>query len=111
MAGRRRLTWRSGHDHGLRPLHQRSLPHGEPGRRHHLRLPRPSGRARKLTMADIVQPRPVLPPASGALTVRLRRLGEVTVQTLRNPVTVIGLVIIVLMFAMALLAPVLTTPN
>ena len=62
-------------------------------------------------MADIVQPRTVLPPASGALTVRLRRLGEVTVQTLRNPVTVIGLVIIVLMFAMALLAPVLTTPN
>ena len=62
-------------------------------------------------MADIVQPRTVLPPAYGALTVRLRRLGEVTVQTLRNPVTVIGLVIIVLMFAMALLAPVLTTPN
>jgi len=62
-------------------------------------------------MADIVQPRPVLSPASGALTVRLRRLGEVTVQTLRNPVTVIGLVIIVLMFAMALLAPALTTPN
>jgi peptide/nickel transport system permease protein len=62
-------------------------------------------------LADIVQPRTVLPPASGALTVRLRRLGEVTVQTLRNPVTVIGLVIIVLMVAMALLAPVLTTPN
>jgi peptide/nickel transport system permease protein len=62
-------------------------------------------------MADIAQPRAVLPPASGALTVRLRRLGEVTVQTLRNPVTVIGLVIIVLMVAMALLAPVLTTPN
>ncbi len=62
-------------------------------------------------MADIVQPRTIIPPATGALTVRLRRLGEVTVQTLRNPVTVIGLVIIVLMFAMALLAPVLTTPN
>ncbi len=62
-------------------------------------------------MADVAQPRTVLPPAAGALSVRLRRLGEVTVQTLRNPVTVIGLVIIVLMFAMALLAPVLTTPN
>ncbi|HYJ23598.1 MAG TPA: ABC transporter permease [Acidimicrobiia bacterium] len=62
-------------------------------------------------MADVAQPRTVIPPATGALTVRLRRLGEVTVQTLRNPVTVIGLVIIVLMFAMALLAPVLTTPN
>ncbi|MGH3668028.1 MAG: ABC transporter permease, partial [Acidimicrobiia bacterium] len=62
-------------------------------------------------MADIAQPRTVLPPATGALSVRLRRLGEVTAQTLRNPVTVIGLVIIVLMFAMALLAPVLTTPN
>ena len=62
-------------------------------------------------MADIVQPRTVLPPASGALTVRLRRLGEVSVQTLRNPVTVIGLVIIVLMFAMAIFAPLLTTPN
>ena len=62
-------------------------------------------------MADIAQPRTVLPPATGSLSVRLRRLGEVTSQTLRNPVTVIGLVIIVLMFAMALLAPVLTTPN
>jgi peptide/nickel transport system permease protein len=62
-------------------------------------------------MADVAQPRTVIPPATGALSVRLRRLGEVTVQTLRNPVTVIGLVIIVLMFAMALLAPVLTTPN
>ncbi|MGH8944066.1 MAG: ABC transporter permease [Acidimicrobiia bacterium] len=62
-------------------------------------------------MADVAQPRTVIHPATGALTVRLRRLGEVTVQTLRNPVTVIGLVIIVLMFAMALLAPVLTTPN
>jgi peptide/nickel transport system permease protein len=62
-------------------------------------------------MADVAQPRTVLPPATGALTVRLRRLGEVTVQTLRNPVTVIGLVIILLMFTMALLAPVITTPN
>lgn len=62
-------------------------------------------------MADITQPRTILPSASEALSVRLRRLGEVTAQTLRNPVTVIGLVIIVLMFAMALLAPVLTTPN
>ena len=62
-------------------------------------------------MADVAQPRTVIPPATGALSVRLRRLGEVTVQTLRNPVTVIGLVIIVLMFAMALLAPVITTPN
>jgi peptide/nickel transport system permease protein len=62
-------------------------------------------------MADVAQPRTVIPPVTGALTVRLRRLGEVTVQTLRNPVTVVGLVIIVLMFAMALLAPVLTTPN
>ncbi|HEX2403160.1 MAG TPA: ABC transporter permease [Acidimicrobiia bacterium] len=62
-------------------------------------------------MADVAQPRTVLPPATGALSVRLRRLGEVTIQTLRNPVTVIGLVIIVLMFAMAFLAPVITTPN
>jgi len=62
-------------------------------------------------MADVAQPRTVISPVTGALTVRLRRLGEVTVQTLRNPVTVVGLVIIVLMFAMALLAPVLTTPN
>jgi peptide/nickel transport system permease protein len=62
-------------------------------------------------MADVAQPRTVIPPVTGALIVRLRRLGEVTVQTLRNPVTVVGLVIIVLMFAMALLAPVLTTPN
>jgi peptide/nickel transport system permease protein len=63
-------------------------------------------------MAEVAQhPQVITAPASGPLAVRLRRLGELVRQVLRNPVTVIGLVIIVLMFAMALLAPVITTPN
>ncbi|MGH8871385.1 MAG: ABC transporter permease [Acidimicrobiia bacterium] len=62
-------------------------------------------------MADLAQPRLAIPPATGPLAVRLRRLAEVTRQALRNPTTVIGLVVIVLMVLVALLAPVLTTPN
>jgi peptide/nickel transport system permease protein len=43
--------------------------------------------------------------------VRARRFAEVSREVLRNPTTVIGLVIIVLLISMAILAPVLTTPN
>ena len=62
-------------------------------------------------MAQVAQHPVVTTPVSGPLAVRLKRLGEIVRQVLRNPVTVIGLLIIVLIIAMALLAPVITTPN
>lgn len=46
-----------------------------------------------------------------AALARLRRAGQVSREVLRNPTTVVGVVIIVLMLGMAILAPVLTTPN
>jgi peptide/nickel transport system permease protein len=63
-------------------------------------------------MADISLPRRV--PAAGpdsAWRVRTRRALELAGSVLSNPTTVIGLVIITLMIAMALLAPVITEPN
>ncbi len=50
-------------------------------------------------------------PTDGPWAVRTRRFGEVSKQVLRNPTTVAGLVIIVLLLAVAFLAPLLTTPN
>lgn len=50
-------------------------------------------------------------PGPGPFAARVKRLGEVSAQVLRNPTTVIGLVVIALMILMALLAPVITTPN
>ncbi len=47
----------------------------------------------------------------GPWAVRLRRLGEVTREVLRNPTTVVGLVIIIVLLALALLAPFITVPN
>jgi len=62
-------------------------------------------------LADItIQPRIPL-PASSPVTVRLRRLAEVTREVLRNPTTVIGVIIIVALIGMALLAPLITVPN
>ncbi len=46
-----------------------------------------------------------------AMRARAQRMGSVARETLRNPTTVVGVVIIVLMLLMAALAPVLTTPN
>ncbi len=51
------------------------------------------------------------PAASGPLIVRLRRAGELTREILRNPTTMMGLVIIVALISMALLAPIITEPN
>ena len=62
-------------------------------------------------MADIAQPSLRPPAVSGALAVRLRRTGEITKQVLSNKTTLAGLIVIVAMVLMALLAPVLTTPN
>ena len=46
-----------------------------------------------------------------ALRVRFRRTLELTANVLSNPTTVLGLIIIILLIGMALLAPVITTPN
>jgi peptide/nickel transport system permease protein len=43
--------------------------------------------------------------------VRVRRFAEVALDVLRNPTTVLGLVIIVTLIGMALLAPLITEPN
>ncbi|MPZ52610.1 MAG: ABC transporter permease subunit [Acidimicrobiia bacterium] len=63
-------------------------------------------------MVDVstVQKSPTI-PTEGPWIVRARRFGEVSKQVLRNPTTVIGLVIVVLLLSVALLAPLLTTPN
>lgn len=61
-------------------------------------------------MVDIPAPQvPVV--ATGPWAVRLRRFGEISSRVLSNPTTLLGLVIIVLLLIMALLAPLLTTPN
>ncbi|MGH8911353.1 MAG: ABC transporter permease [Acidimicrobiia bacterium] len=62
-------------------------------------------------MVDIPVPTRLPVPAPGPWAVRARRFAEVSAQVLRNPTTVIGLVIIVGLLALALLAPFLTTPN
>lgn len=48
---------------------------------------------------------------SGSLGTRLRRSAEITREVLRNPTTLIGLLLIVGMVGMALFAPVLISPN
>ncbi|HEX6148066.1 MAG TPA: ABC transporter permease [Acidimicrobiia bacterium] len=63
-------------------------------------------------MVDLTAPPTPAPvPIQGPWAVRARRFAEVSREVLRNPTTVIGLVIIVLLLSMAILAPVLTTPN
>ena len=49
--------------------------------------------------------------SDSAWRVRLRRAGELTASLLKNPTTVVGLVLIVLMISMALFAPWLIEPN
>ena len=63
-------------------------------------------------MVDLAAPPTPAPvPIQGPWAVRARRFAEVSREVLRNPTTVIGLVIIILLLSMAVLAPVLTTPN
>lgn len=59
---------------------------------------------------DVTVP-PPRPAVAAGLSVRLRRFAELSSEVLRNPTTLLGLVIIVLMVGMALLAPVLIEPN
>jgi peptide/nickel transport system permease protein len=60
-----------------------------------------------------VESAPHLPaaPFAGALSTRLRRFGELSREVLRNPTTLIGLVLIVAMIAMAVFAPLFIEPN
>ena len=63
-------------------------------------------------MVDV--PNPVQAPPSvrdSAWRVRMRRGWELTSGVLANPTTLVGLVIVTAMIAMALLAPVITVPN
>lgn len=61
-------------------------------------------------MADVARA-PIRVSFGSRLAVRTRRLAEVAREVLRNPTTVIGLVVIIAMVGLALLAPVLTEPN
>jgi peptide/nickel transport system permease protein len=61
-------------------------------------------------MVDTAAPFPSS-AASGPLAVRFRRFTEVAREVLRNPTTLIGLIIIVALIGMALLAPVIAKPN
>jgi len=57
-----------------------------------------------------IQPR--LPISSSSpVMVRVRRFAEVSREVLKNPTTVMGLIIIIALLAMALFAPLITTPN
>lgn len=62
-------------------------------------------------MVDLTTAPRLSTSSEGPWAVRARRFVEVSRQVLRNPTTVIGLVIIVLLLAIAFLAPFLTTPN
>jgi peptide/nickel transport system permease protein len=63
-------------------------------------------------MADIPRRVPISAPiAESAWRVRVRRWRELLAATLANPTTVIGLVLIIGMLAIAVLAPLLTEPN
>jgi len=48
---------------------------------------------------------------AGGLGIRLRRFGEISREVLRNPTTLIGLILIVGMIGMAVFAPLLIEPN
>ena len=50
-------------------------------------------------------------PLTGGLGTRVRRFGEIAREVLRNPTTLIGLMLIVGMIAMAIFAPILIEPN
>ncbi len=54
---------------------------------------------------------PVVHRSSGPWAVRIRRVAEVSREVLRNPTTMVGLVLIILMVGMAILAPVLIEGN
>lgn len=64
-------------------------------------------------MVDIAQPRVPQAPSGrfAAVQTRAVRVGELTRDTLRNPTTLVGLVILAVIFAMAIFAPFLVAEN
>ncbi len=62
-------------------------------------------------MVDTTPPASPSPSVDSAWRVRLRRGRELAAAIWSNPTTVVGLVLILLMLAMALLAPIITEPN
>ena len=62
-------------------------------------------------MVDTPTPASPSPTVDSAWRVRQRRGRELAAAIWSNPTTVVGLVLIVLMLAMALLAPIITEPN
>lgn len=62
-------------------------------------------------MVDIPAPDSVTVSVEGPWIVRLRRFFDVSRNVLSNPTTLVGLMIIVALLALAALAPLLTTPN
>ena len=62
-------------------------------------------------MATEAAPRQPSTPAVGALRTRARRLGDLTRDVLSNPTTLVGLILIVAMIAIAIFAPMLVEPN
>ena len=62
-------------------------------------------------MATEAAPRQPSTPAVGALRTRARRLGDLTREVLSNPTTLVGLILIVAMIAIAIFAPLLVEPN
>ena len=62
-------------------------------------------------MAVDTPPREPAAPLAGAFRTRARRFTELTREVLRNPTTLIGLILIVAMIGMAIFAPVLIEPN
>lgn len=50
-------------------------------------------------------------PRAGAFRTRAKRFGEIAGEVLHNPTTLIGLIIIVAMIAIAIFAPLLVEPN
>jgi peptide/nickel transport system permease protein len=62
-------------------------------------------------MVDIPTEQTITLRVEGPWIVRLRRFSEVVRRVLKNPTTLVGLIIIIALLSLAALAPVLTTPN
>jgi peptide/nickel transport system permease protein len=62
-------------------------------------------------MVDVPAPDSFTVSVEGPWIVRLRRLFDVSRKVLSNPTTLVGLMIIIALLALAALAPLLTTPN
>jgi peptide/nickel transport system permease protein len=62
-------------------------------------------------MAVDTPPREPAAPLTGAFRTRARRFTELAREVLRNPTTLIGLILIVAMIGMAIFAPLLAEPN